>query len=290
MFTEIANGVYSVDHRLVDGKNGVVFGRRAALAIDGFNYLDEGQATADFIRAHDARPSRLALTHGHGDHVLGGAPLGKGEVFAHVETMATIRRHRPRWAERAGEPEAALAARLIRPTITFTDELYLDLGGKTVRLFSTPGHTDDAACAYLVEDRVLFAGDTAVTGIVPAIHDGDSRVLEATLRRLADLGAEVLVPGHGPVVHGRRAAREALLWLAEYLAGARRAVAAALRQTDDPEAAADAAPFDRLVGGHLPADRHGMPRRHRDTVLRIAHEELGARRAARPVSAAAEAR
>ena len=277
MFTEIAPGVFSVEHRLVEGKNGLVFGRRGVLAIDGFNYLDEGEATADFIRARGERPNRLALTHGHGDHVLGGAPLAEGEVFSHVETLATIHRHLPRWAERAGEPVEALAARVIRPTVTFTDELFLDLGGKTVRLFRTPGHTDDSACAYVLEDRVLFAGDTAVTGIVPAIHDGDSRVLERTLRRLADLGAETLVPGHGPVVQGRAAVREALLWMAEYLAGSRRAVADALRHTDDPETAADAAPFERLVGDRLPADRHGMPRRHRDTVLRIAREEHRAR-------------
>ena len=40
------------------------------------------------------------------------------------------------------------------------------------------------SCALLEEDRVLCGGDTVVTGIVPAIADGDSRLLEATLRRL----------------------------------------------------------------------------------------------------------
>jgi hypothetical protein len=50
-------------------------------------------------------------------------------------------------------------------------------------------------------------------------------------------------------------------------------------QRDDPEAAADAASYDELIGDRLPAERHGMPRRHRDTVLRITHEERRVRHA-----------
>jgi len=40
---------------------------------------------------------------------------------------------------------------------------------------------------------------------------------------------------------------------------------------------ADAVSFERLIGEQLPADRHGMPRRHRDTALQIAREEHRAR-------------
>ena len=47
---ELALGVFSVDSRFVDGKNGIVIGKRAALAIDGSNYEDEGAAMASFIR------------------------------------------------------------------------------------------------------------------------------------------------------------------------------------------------------------------------------------------------
>jgi hypothetical protein len=39
---ELAPGVFSVDSRFVDGKNGIVIGKRAALAIDGSNCEDEG--------------------------------------------------------------------------------------------------------------------------------------------------------------------------------------------------------------------------------------------------------
>jgi hypothetical protein len=66
MFNELAPGIFSADSRFVDGKNGIVIGRRAALAIDGSNYEDEGAAMASFICSSGFEPDRLALTHGHG--------------------------------------------------------------------------------------------------------------------------------------------------------------------------------------------------------------------------------
>src|SRR5260370_19035704 len=126
------------------------------------------------------------------------------------------------WADRYfGGSRAAAEAAIARPNVLFDGELRLDLDGKTVRLFSTPGHCPDAACAFVEEDRVLCGGDTVVTGIVPAIADGDSRQLEATLRQLVSLAAEVLIPGHGRVLRGPSAISEHLEGMAAYLGAGR---------------------------------------------------------------------
>ena len=77
MFTEEASGVFGVASRFVDGKNGIVVGERAALAIDCSNYEDEGQAMADFICDKGFAPDRLVLTHGHGDHIGGNGHIKK---------------------------------------------------------------------------------------------------------------------------------------------------------------------------------------------------------------------
>jgi cyclase len=279
MFTELAPGVFSVEHRVVEGKNGVLFGNRHALAIDTGSDAEEGEAVAAFIRARGRQPEWLALTHGHGDHVLGGAVFVGAEVFAHVNMPAVIRKQIPGWAEvrtrapGAGASNDEIAARVSQPTITFTDELRIDLGGRQVHLFHTPGHSDDSACVYLPGERILFAGDTVVTGIVPAIGDGSGVAMEASLRRLAELEIEILVAGHGPVLHGARHVRDWLGWQASYLAGARAFVRASLAQGDPADAVADAAGYERFVGDRLPADRHGMLRRHRNTVMKIIQEE-----------------
>jgi len=38
----------------------------------------------------------------------------------------------------------------------------------------------------------------------------------------------------------------------------------------------DAITYENYVGDRLPVDRHGMPKRHRNTVLKIVKEELEA--------------
>jgi glyoxylase-like metal-dependent hydrolase (beta-lactamase superfamily II) len=273
MFTEIAPGVFSVAHRLVDGKNTIVFGARAALAIDACNYADEGEAMAAFIRANGCTPDRLAFTHGHGDHVLGSGAFAGADVYAHVETPLTIDRDLPVWAERYYDGSlAACEAAIARPNVLFDHELRIDLGGKTARLFATPGHCRDAVCIWLEEDGILCAGDTVVTGIVPAIHDGNSRQMQATLRGLLSLEARVLVPGHGPVLTGLAAIREHLSWTLAYLVGVGVFVEGALRDGVPPERVPDLAEYGQFVGDRLTLEPFGMLRRHRMVVAKIVAE------------------
>ena len=274
MFAEVAFGVFSVEHQVVEGKNAIVFGDRGALAIDGGMYPEEGQAMAGFMRERGCEPVRLALTHGHGDHVLGAGPLAGGEVFAHALTDRVIRRQVPGWAERWGKSEEEVTAELVWPTITFDAGLRVDLGGRTIRFFPTPGHSEDGVSAWVEEERVLIGGDTVVTGIVPAIGDGDGRVLERSLRELAEMEIAVLVAGHGPVLYGAETIRNWLRWEAGYLAGVRQRVRGPLDAGSNAAKAVEAASFAECVGGRLPEDQHGMWKRHRNTVEKIVAEEM----------------
>jgi glyoxylase-like metal-dependent hydrolase (beta-lactamase superfamily II) len=275
MITEISPGIFTAEHRVVEGKNGIVLGAKRALAIDCGTYPEEGRAIAEFIRSQGYEPNRLVLTHGHGDHLLGGEAFLGAEVFATGKTATAILRQLGGWAERSGEPAQQMRGRLPFPTVLFSDELRIDLGERTVLLFTTPGHSSDSICALVEEPRILFAADTVVTGIVPAIGDGDGRELEASLQRLSTMEIEVLVAGHGPTLHGPERVRAWLKWLSEYLAGIRAFVGERLARGDDPEAIADAATYDRFVGDRLPREKHGMERRHRDTVVKIVAEEMG---------------
>jgi cyclase len=273
MFTELVNGVFSVDSRFVDGKNGIVLGERMALAIDGSNYEDEGAAMASFIRGHGFEPDRLALTHGHGDHILGAGPLASGDVYAHALTPIEIEKQIPRWAERWEVEEEEARRRVIRPTITYRDELRMDLGGVHVWMFPTPGHSPDGASVYVEEHRLLFAGDSVVTGIVAAIGAGNSEVLEASLYRLLEIDIDILVPGHGEALYGQDAVTDWLRWEAGYLAGVRDEVRGALDGGVAPEDVADGISYDAHIGDRLPKERNGMPKRHRSTVEKILAEE-----------------
>lgn len=272
-FEQVATGIFALEHGAAGGRNAVIIGQASALAVDGGGDAVEGEATARLIREQGHEPRRLVLTHGHGDHVSGAAPLAGGEVFAHTRCRAQMESRVPALAQRWGVSEEEAASRLPWPTTTFDQEIRLDLGGRTVRLVPTPGHSPDGISALVEDGGVLVCGDTVVTCIPPQVGDGNSRVLEASLLRLLDLGAQALIPGHGPVLVGGDQTSQWLRWQAGYLSRTRRQVRQQLIDGASPREAAATAGFEEMVGDRLEPQRHDAARLHAATALKIAEEE-----------------
>lgn len=271
---EIADGVFVFPHRHVDGKNAIVFGSNAALAVDACMHTDEGDAMASFIRDREHTPDLLAVTHGHPDHILGSRAFRGGEVIAHAEHDKLIRSVVAQHAVRTGQEPEEMLADIARPTVTFVEERWIDLGDREVLMFHSPGHTPDSACVYVRDQEVLVGGDTLVTGIIPAFTDGDSRILEASIRRILDLDVEHLIPGHGPVVSGVSTVRDSLRWTIDYLSRVRARVGEVGAGVTDDELLS-ATPFDEFAGDRFDQTTHGMMTRHQTAVLTIAAELAG---------------
>jgi len=88
------------------------------------------------------------------------------------------------------------------PTELFDKEKTLDLGGVSVKMVRLgPGHTRGDTAFFVVEDRVLFSGDLAMSGVFPAFATPQSRAGSwiASLEALDALRAVRLVPAHGPL-------------------------------------------------------------------------------------------
>jgi glyoxylase-like metal-dependent hydrolase (beta-lactamase superfamily II) len=140
--------------------------------------VDPGPDDPEHLRrVADAGPvAEILLTHGHPDHADGAAML-------RALTGAPVRALDP--AQRLGgeglaEGDVVAAA------------------GVELRVLATPGHTADSLCfalgdAVLTGDTVLGRGTTVV-----APPDGRLGPYLDSLRRLADLGARAVLPGHGP--------------------------------------------------------------------------------------------
>ena len=85
---------------------------------------------------------------------------------------------------------------------------------------------------------------------------------------------EILVSGHGPAFYESESAREWIQWVIDYLVHVRARVMKLLEQDLDPETVADLVGYEEFIGDRLPADKHGMPKRHRSTVQKIIKEVL----------------
>jgi glyoxylase-like metal-dependent hydrolase (beta-lactamase superfamily II) len=78
------------------------------------------------------------------------------------------------------------------PTRLLRDGDVLDLGGRSLRVVHTPGHTHDSVC-YLDEERgLLFGGDTFNTGAIYAqMPDSDLEAFAASTARVAPMADDV---------------------------------------------------------------------------------------------------
>ncbi len=270
----VGDRIVAVRTSVADGLAGVIAGSEGAIAIDAGIDAVEGAAIAGAVRSLGREPDRVVYTHAHIDHAFGGSVFRGGEIIATRAARDHMAAQVESWAERAGVPAEQLAGALGWPTTYVDDDLDIDLGDRTVRILQTPGHAPGAVCIVATDERVLFGGDTVVTNIPPSFRDGNSGQMEGSLRRLAAMDFEVLVPGHGSVLRGRGAVRDAISWAAEYLAGCRAFVAERV-SSEDVDAIVSAASYDRFIGDRLPRDRHRMEWRHEQTLRTIVAEMAG---------------
>lgn len=89
---------------------------------------------------------------------------------------------------------------------TVTDGELLDVPGRP-RVVATPGHTVGHASYLLEEHSALCAGDALVTEsiiargqdpqILPSVFHADVGLARESVKRLAQLPVDLLLPGHG---------------------------------------------------------------------------------------------
>lgn len=159
------------------------------------------------LRPHELR--RIVLTHCDVDHVGNARALQRlsdAEVCAHEADVPYITGARPTPGPAARRLIAAVMGRnMARPEIDRVLRDGDDLDGLTV--LHLPGHTPGHI--GLRRGRVLFAGDTVAGGRrlrpAPRFLTWDQEQACRSIARMAALGIDLLLPGHGtPVNDGSR--------------------------------------------------------------------------------------
>jgi cyclase len=88
-------------------------------------------------------------------------------------------------------------------TLTFDHDFSIDIGNRDVQVkFLGRGNTPGDAVIYLPKEKILVAGDLVVHPL-PNVIDGYPAEWIRTLQNLAHLDADVIVPGHGPILHDK---------------------------------------------------------------------------------------
>jgi len=180
---------------------GVILTAEGAIIVDTLPFPRETQSIVEFVRRRSPYGARYVInTHHHADHTYGNYLFPEADVVAHAACRKALSRDGERRLEAAKEQNPELAdVRLRVPAVVFErGQMVFHLGGKTVRLIHTPGHSSDCIVAYVKEDKVLFGGDTVMP--VPFIVDGDWQEMIASLRLVQELPLDNIVQGHGEVL------------------------------------------------------------------------------------------
>jgi len=179
------------------------------------------------IRGWSKSPLHTAIySHGHVDHVFG-VPHFEAEdgppprVVAHEGVNARF----DRYALTAGYngvinarqfqlPELDFPTDFRRPDETFRDRLDLEVGGERFELHHARGETDDHVWTWVPGRRVLCCGDLFIWATPnagnPQKAQRHPRDWALALREMEQLGAELMLPGHGLPLVGAERVRAAL--------------------------------------------------------------------------------
>lgn len=200
---EVSNGIYAyiqLDGSWFLNNAGCIVGAQTATVIDSTGTEARARAFHAAIRAVTPLPvTALVNTHSHGDHTHGNF------MFADSAIVASERCRREIIA--SGTVAHALFPMVdfgdcpvTPPTITFDERLALYVDDLRIELiFVGPAHTTNDIVAWIPERKLLFSGDVIFNGGTPFALGGSVGGWLEALDRIEALGAESIVPGHGPV-------------------------------------------------------------------------------------------
>ncbi|MCT2401057.1 MBL fold metallo-hydrolase [Novosphingobium mangrovi (ex Huang et al. 2023)] len=189
-------------------------------------FMDNVERTKRLLAPHRTGPlAFIILTQSHADH-YGGVPDfleegtqiigGPGFNEAVADMMGLQAFFGPRsgklWGSTLKRGSSPKPPPDVKPDILVDRKLTLELGGRTFEIISTPeGETIDSLTVWMPKEKVAFTGNVfgPVWLSMPFLNTlrGDKprlvRNYLKSLETIRDLGAEIVVTGHGDAIIGK---------------------------------------------------------------------------------------
>ena|SRR5438067_7480108 len=200
--TKVTDHIYFVENQAAKMSDLVAYGGNLTIYL-----TDKGVVLVDskFERNHDDVRSKiksitdqpvkyLILTHNHNDHSGGAA-----KFEAEGAQVIISRRDRENLAKAANQTWL--------PSLTYSGNAALFVGGKPVELHEMRGHTSGDTVVHFPDERVICAGDLVtlpwddIPLIINYADGGNWTDWNHSIEELLKLDWDVLIPGHGPAIN-----------------------------------------------------------------------------------------
>ena len=200
---EVGDRIWVRRYASLDQTIGVIGGDGMLAVIDtraSHRLADELRAE---LREMPGEVRSVINTHGHWDHVFGNSRFLPTPIFGHVRCAEMVTTHGEAQRDRVieaypGEAEQFREVELTPPSELFEVSSTIDLGDRGIELrYLGLGHTDNDVVVLVPDAGVLFAGDLLEKAPAPGFGDSFPIAWAETGRRLLELVAGPVVPGHG---------------------------------------------------------------------------------------------
>lgn len=90
--------------------------------------------------------------------------------------------------------------------VDFVLEETLSIGNTELKILHTPGHSPESICLYAAAKKILICGDLVFEKGVGRtdLPLGNNEELKNSINAVSALNTELLLPGHGAIIEGRR--------------------------------------------------------------------------------------
>lgn len=220
----IADDVIAIHTSYLFGNTTAVRTGEGLVLIDSGSRETADQTFAALRRWDEAPVHTIIYTHGHIDHTWGvrlydqeadAKGFARPRVIAHRNVLHRFARYDAThglnsivMGRQFNQPGYSFPDHHRRPDQVYDEAMSLVIGGVNIELQHGRGETDDATFVWLPQKRIAVSGDFVIW-VFP--NAGNPRKVQRyapdwarALRQMHALSPTVLVPGHGPVVHGEQ--------------------------------------------------------------------------------------
>jgi cyclase len=228
--------VYSVMNGGRPFNSGIIATSEGALVVDALGSEAVARAERESIASVIKQPLRYLVSSPFHDQFSKGN-LAYGDVFkiGHENYRAGLLNQMQSGGASAEEQRARL------PNATFRERMTLFLGGKEIQiLYLGRAHTDGDSIIFVPQDRIAYLSEIFFSEEFPNMAGGYGVSWLEVLDKIDALGADVFVPGHGPIPDDPKATRAGLHRLRQIFVDMRDALKTEIARgaTEDQAAAA----------------------------------------------------
>lgn len=200
---DLGNGIINITAPPMRFQQYLVLGGEKALLIDSGFGMGSLKTVIDGLTQ---LPIILINTHGHPDHGGGNAEFGVPLLHCADNDLYAYKCARETRLEEVIHWGLGEEADKLQPTppvpIPVEDGAVIDLGGRKLTVYHTPGHTAGSICIFDEQTGYLFAGDN-LNDKATALTESSATcvaVYLASMEKIAKLPIKAVCTGHMPAV------------------------------------------------------------------------------------------